>query len=42
MFEDKLGEGGYEIVYKGKSLNEVFVVVEILNDSRENGEEFYQ
>ena len=42
MFEDKLGEGGYGIVYKGKSLNEVFVVVEILNDSRENGEEFYQ
>ncbi|KAL7150138.1 hypothetical protein ABFS83_05G089700 [Erythranthe nasuta] len=40
QFNEKLGEGGYEIVYKGKLNNEIDVAVKVLNNSKGNGEEF--
>ncbi|RDY09122.1 LEAF RUST 10 DISEASE-RESISTANCE LOCUS RECEPTOR-LIKE PROTEIN KINASE-like 2.1, partial [Mucuna pruriens] len=39
-FKIKLGEGGYGSVYKGKLLDGCSVAVKILNESKENGEEF--
>ena len=35
-----MGQGGYGIVYKGKVFSDVLVVVKILYNSKENGEEF--
>ncbi|XP_062079286.1 rust resistance kinase Lr10-like [Humulus lupulus] len=41
-FKDKLGEGAYGTVFKGKLSNEILVAVKILNNSSKanNGEEF--
>ncbi|KAF4349486.1 rust resistance kinase Lr10 [Cannabis sativa] len=39
-FKDKLGEGAYGTVFKGKLSNDILVAVKILNISKGNGEEF--
>ncbi|KAI8565022.1 hypothetical protein RHMOL_Rhmol03G0228500 [Rhododendron molle] len=40
QFKDKVGQGGYGIVYRGQLSNDVYVAVKILNSTKENGEEF--
>jgi hypothetical protein len=40
FFKDKLGEGGFGGVYKGKLQDGSLVAVKILKESRGNGEEF--
>ncbi|KAB1206253.1 hypothetical protein CJ030_MR7G014398 [Morella rubra] len=40
QFDEKLGEGAYGTVFKGKLSNEIYVAVKILNSSTGNGEEF--
>ena len=39
-FKDKIGQGGYGAVYKGKLPNGHIVVVKVLTKSKGNGEEF--
>ncbi|XP_027074178.1 rust resistance kinase Lr10-like isoform X2 [Coffea arabica] len=39
-FEEKLGEGGYGLVYKGKLCSGGAVAVKMLNKSKANGQEF--
>ncbi|KAM3693496.1 hypothetical protein ACJW31_08G171700 [Castanea mollissima] len=39
-FKDKLGQGGYGDVYKGKLQDGCFVAVKVLKESKGNGEEF--
>ncbi|EXC36756.1 putative receptor-like protein kinase [Morus notabilis] len=40
QFKDKLGEGAFGTVFKGKLSEDFFVAVKILNNSKGNGEEF--
>jgi serine/threonine protein kinase len=40
QFSEKLGEGAYGTVFKGKLSHEIHVAVKILNTSKGNGEEF--
>ena len=40
QFTEKLGQGAYGTVFKGKFSNEIHVAVKILNNSKGNGEEF--
>ncbi|XP_019172583.1 PREDICTED: LEAF RUST 10 DISEASE-RESISTANCE LOCUS RECEPTOR-LIKE PROTEIN KINASE-like 2.4 [Ipomoea nil] len=39
-FRDKLGQGGYGFVYKGKLANGAFVAVKLLKELKGSGEEF--
>ncbi|KAL0296705.1 UNVERIFIED_CONTAM: LEAF RUST 10 DISEASE-RESISTANCE LOCUS RECEPTOR-LIKE PROTEIN KINASE-like 2.7 [Sesamum radiatum] len=39
-FSDHLGKGGYGNVYKGKSQDGLLLAIKILNESRDDGEEF--
>ncbi|KAM7461726.1 hypothetical protein LguiA_029847 [Lonicera macranthoides] len=39
-FKDKLGEGSYGTVFKGKLSSKIFVAVKVLESSMENGKEF--
>ncbi|KAL5568339.1 hypothetical protein UlMin_024914 [Ulmus minor] len=40
QFKDKLGEGAYGTVFKGKLSSDLFVAVKILKSTKGNGEEF--
>ncbi|KAM5551354.1 hypothetical protein ABKV19_026268 [Rosa sericea] len=40
QFKDKLGQGAYGTVYKGKLSSECFVAVRVLNSTKGDGEEF--
>ncbi|XP_040989531.1 rust resistance kinase Lr10-like [Juglans microcarpa x Juglans regia] len=40
QFAEKLGQGAYGTVFKGKLSNEIHVAVKILNSSKGNGDEF--
>ncbi|KAL5570556.1 hypothetical protein UlMin_027131 [Ulmus minor] len=40
QFKDKLGQGAYGTVFRGKLATDCLVAVKILNISKENGEEF--
>ena len=39
-FEDKLGEGGYGYVYKGKLQSGLLVAIKMLGGSKANGQDF--
>ncbi|XP_028768282.1 rust resistance kinase Lr10-like [Neltuma alba] len=39
-FQEKLGQGGYGSVFKGKLHDECLVAVKVLNETKSNGEEF--
>jgi hypothetical protein len=40
FFKDKLGEGGYGGIYKGKLQDGCIVAVKVLKESKGNGDEF--
>ncbi|XP_008245710.2 PREDICTED: rust resistance kinase Lr10-like [Prunus mume] len=40
QFKEKLGQGAYGTVFKGKLSSELLVAVKMLNNSNENGEDF--